>query len=93
MGKLAVIGAGQMGSGIAQVAAQFAKIPQVVLFDKCQNQLDTQKTKLMAFLEKAKQKGTIGDEEINRLSSIKSTTNLNDLQGSDFVIEVPRNTN
>jgi 3-hydroxybutyryl-CoA dehydrogenase len=89
MKKLSVIGAGQMGSGIAQVAAQFAKIPQVVLFDKSQKQLQSQRTKLVEYFEKAKQKGSIGQDEINRtLSSIKSTTELNDLEGSDFIIEV-----
>lgn len=89
MKKLSVIGAGQMGSGIAQVAAQIAKIPQVILIDKSQKQLDTQRTKLVEFFEKAKPKGSIGQDEINRtLSSIKTTTILNDLEGSDFIIEV-----
>lgn len=89
MKKLSVIGAGQMGSGIAQVAAQIAKIPQVILFDKSQTQLDAQRTKLKVYFDKAKQKGSIGEEEINRtLGSIKSTTKLDDLEGSDFIIEV-----
>ena len=89
MKKISVIGAGQMGSGIAQVAAQFAKIPQVILFDKSQAQLDAQKYKLAEYFEKAKQKGSIKQDEINRtLSSIKTTTKLNDLEGSDFIIEV-----
>lgn len=78
-----------MGSGIAQIAAQIAKIPQVILFDKSQKQLDSQRTKLVAYFEKAKQKGTIEQDDINRtLSSIKTTTKLNDLEGSDFIIEV-----
>lgn len=38
--KLAVIGAGQMGGGIAQVAASIAKIPSVLLFDVQQHQLE-----------------------------------------------------
>lgn len=89
MRKISVIGAGQMGSGIAQVAAQFAKIPQVVLFDKSQSQLDFQKYKLAEYFEKAKQKGLIKQDEINRiLSSIKATTKLTDLEGSEFIIEV-----
>lgn len=39
--KLAIIGAGQMGGGIAQVAAAIAKIPSVYLFDVQKAQLDT----------------------------------------------------
>lgn len=78
-----------MGSGIAQVAAQHAKIPQVILFDKNQSQLDSQKSKLVNSLQKAKEKGSIGEEEINMtLSSIKPTTKLSDLEASDFIIEV-----
>jgi 3-hydroxybutyryl-CoA dehydrogenase len=37
--QLAVVGAGQMGGGIAQVAAQVGKLP-VILVDKNQTQLD-----------------------------------------------------
>lgn len=78
-----------MGSGIAQVAAQIAKIPQVILFDKSQTQLDAQKKNLKEYFDRAKQKGSIGEDEINRtLGSIKGTTNLDDLEGSDFIIEV-----
>lgn len=40
--KIAVIGAGQMGGGIAQIAAAIAKLP-VVLFDKSNEQLAKQK--------------------------------------------------
>lgn len=38
--NVAVIGAGQMGGGIAQVAATVAKIPSVFLFDVQKAQLD-----------------------------------------------------
>ena len=78
-----------MGSGIAQVAAQMAKISHVILFDKSQAQLDVQKAKLKEYFDKALQKGSIGEEEISRtLRSIKSTTKLDDLEASDFIIEV-----
>jgi 3-hydroxyacyl-CoA dehydrogenase len=42
IGKLAVIGAGQMGAGIAQISAAVAKIPTVYLFDPSKSQLDRQ---------------------------------------------------
>lgn len=35
-----MIGAGQMGGGIAQVAAAVAKIPSVLLFDVQKSQLE-----------------------------------------------------
>jgi 3-hydroxyacyl-CoA dehydrogenase len=41
--RVAVIGAGQMGGGIAQTAAVIAKLP-VILFDANAVQLDRQKS-------------------------------------------------
>lgn len=41
--KLAVIGAGQMGGGIAQTAAVVAKIP-VIIYDSNDNQLAKQRS-------------------------------------------------
>lgn len=40
--KVAVIGAGQMGGGIAQTAAVVAKLP-VILFDSSAGQLEKQR--------------------------------------------------
>lgn len=79
--KLSVIGAGQMGSGIAQVAAQIAKIPQIILFDQSQSQLNSQFSKI-----KERFKGAVDGER--SLDSIKISTSLNDLKDSDFIIEV-----
>lgn len=77
MKKLSVIGAGQMGSGIAQVAAQIAKIPQVLLFDQSRKQLDLQASKLKESLERSKQKGLLSADDLEAtMSAIKSTTNL-----------------
>lgn len=89
MKKLSVIGAGQMGSGISQVAAQIGKIPQIILFDQSEEQLNNQITKMKESLQKAKQKGSISDEDLLRtLKAIKPSTKLSDLEGSDFIIEV-----
>lgn len=41
--KLAVIGAGQMGGGIAQTAAVVAKLP-VIIYDSNDNQLAKQRS-------------------------------------------------
>ena len=78
-----------MGSGIAQVAAQIAKIPQIFLFDQSENQLKRQIDNMNESLKRAKQKGLITEEDVQRtLNAIKPTTNLRDLEGSEFVIEV-----
>jgi 3-hydroxybutyryl-CoA dehydrogenase len=87
--KLSVIGAGQMGTGIAQIAAQVAKIPQIILFDKSSDQLKAQFTKMKESLERAKQKGSISQDDLEfTLSAIKTSSNLKDLNGSKFIIEV-----
>lgn len=89
--KLSVIGAGQMGSGIAQVAAIIAKIPQVVLFDQNKNQLDRQMGKMRDSLNKSKSKGIVTENEVDfTFSAIKTSTNLSDIEGSDFIIEVKK---
>ena len=91
--KLSVIGAGQMGSGIAQVAAQIAaqiaKIPQVILYDQRYSQLNSQIDKMKESLERSKQKGFVTSDEIEMtMSAIKPTTKIDDLGESDFFIEV-----
>ena len=89
MKKLSVIGAGQMGAGIAQVAAQVAKIPQIILYDQSKIQLSLQMTKMKNSLSKATEKGTLTKEDEHRtLAAIKTSNKLTDLDGSDFVIEV-----
>lgn len=87
--KLSVIGAGQMGTGIAQVAAQIAKIPQIILFDQSEAQITKQLGRMKESLLKAKAKGSISEEDLVRtLDAIKPTIKLSDLEGSDFIIEV-----
>ena len=65
--KFAVLGAGQMGSGIAQVAAQIAKIPKVYLYDTNAEQLRRQRTKFSEYLRKATEKGKIGAVDLEKL--------------------------
>ena len=85
--KLGVVGAGQMGLGIALVAAQRAQVP-VILVDNSQASLD----KGMAFADKllakdvSKQRITqdIANETKARLTA---TTNMSDLSDVDMVIE------
>ncbi|KAK4946547.1 hypothetical protein LTR10_014399 [Elasticomyces elasticus] len=85
--KLGVIGAGQMGLGIALVAAQKAQVP-VTLVDNSQASLD----KGLAFADKllakdvSKQKIT---EEVAKATRdrLKTSTQLSDLSDVDMVIE------
>ncbi|EXJ67252.1 3-hydroxybutyryl-CoA dehydrogenase [Cladophialophora psammophila CBS 110553] len=85
--KLGVVGAGQMGLGIALVAAQKAQVP-VTLVDTSQQSLD----RGLAFADKllakdvSKQKIT---EEIAKATKerLKPTTQMSDLADVDMVIE------
>jgi 3-hydroxybutyryl-CoA dehydrogenase len=87
--KLAVLGAGQMGSGIAQVAAQIAKIPKVFLYDTNTQQLHRQEVKLSETFRKAAEKGKISATEAQEaLKRIQTTSQLEDLSDCDFIVEV-----
>ncbi|KAL2136901.1 hypothetical protein VTI74DRAFT_62 [Chaetomium olivicolor] len=85
--RLGVVGAGQMGLGIALVAAQKAQVP-VTLVDSSQASLD----KGLAFAEKllakdvSKQRITQEQADAAR-ALLKPTTSLEDLSEADMVIE------
>ncbi|KAM7221715.1 3-hydroxyacyl-CoA dehydrogenase, NAD binding domain containing protein [Rhypophila decipiens] len=85
--RLGVVGAGQMGLGIALVAAQRAQVP-VTLVDSSQASLD----KGLAFAEKllAKDvsKSRITQEQADSARSLLTpSTTLDDLSSVDFIIE------
>lgn len=81
---IGVIGAGAMGSGIAQVAATAGH--QVIIFDTNEKALVVCKQKLIEILQKLETKGRIhkAEEIINRFSFAHD---LNDLKDADLVIE------
>ncbi|CZT06067.1 hypothetical protein WAI453_005217 [Rhynchosporium graminicola] len=85
--KLGVIGAGQMGLGIALVAAQRAGVP-VTLVDTNQTSID----KGLAFAEKLLAKD-VSKQRITQSQSdsirelLKSSTSMDSLSEVDFVIE------
>ncbi|KAL0477041.1 3-hydroxybutyryl-CoA dehydrogenase [Acrasis kona] len=82
-----VIGAGQMGNGIALVAAMNAK-KNVVLVDSNQKSLDNAMKFIDKLLVKYVSKQTLTqDDKETTLSRFKTTTKLDDLAASDFVIE------
>ena len=84
--KIGVIGAGQMGHGIAFVAAKagFNVMIQDIKDDYVQKGLG----KIERFLDKSIDKGKMtADEKKKVLSNIKGTTKLEDLKDVDLVIE------
>ena len=85
-GRVAVIGAGLMGSGIAQVAAQAGY--DVVLHDTTPESLDRAMKAIAAsqFRFVAKKSLTEADAEAAR-ARIVTTTDLNDIAGAQIVVE------
>jgi len=84
--KIGVIGAGQMGHGIALVAAKagFDVILRDIKDEFVQKGLD----KIERFLDKSIEKGKMTtDEKKKILSHLKGTTKLEDLKDADLVIE------
>ena len=84
--KIGVIGAGQMGHGIALVAAKAGF--DVILRDIKDEFVQKGLGKIERFLDKSIEKGKmIADEKKKILSHIKGTTKLGDLKDVDLVIE------
>ncbi|RJF71519.1 3-hydroxybutyryl-CoA dehydrogenase [Deinococcus cavernae] len=83
--KFGVIGAGQMGGGIAQVAAQSGF--DVVVQDMKQEFLDRGKAVIQKSLGKLHEKGKLTDAPETVLGRIHFTTDLNDFADCDLVVE------
>lgn len=83
---VAVIGAGTMGSGIAQVAAQAGH--PVILFDTRREAVDKALAGLRRTLDKLVEKGKLTGEQANGIHGrITPASDLKDLAGSGLVIE------
>jgi len=83
---LGVIGAGQMGSGIAQVAA--ASELEVIMNDISSEFVDKGFGVIEKNLARMAEKGKISSEDKAAISSrIKGSTAISDMQGADFVVE------
>lgn len=84
--SIVVIGAGQMGSGIAQVCAQSGY--DVLLQDINQDAVDQGINSIHALLTRAVEKGRITDvEKEGTLSRLNTSTDLGDAHEADLVIE------
>lgn len=83
--KIGIIGAGTMGTGIAQVAATAGF--EVLLHDVEENFLQKSLARLDKSLSKLIEKGKIeGDKDVI-LGRIQTTTDLADFKGVDFAVE------
>jgi 3-hydroxybutyryl-CoA dehydrogenase len=84
--KIGVIGAGQMGSGIAQVFAQHEF--RVKLADVSQKQLDKALAEIKRGMERLVAKGTIKSEDVTAtLRRIDTTDDFTTLGECDLIIE------
>jgi len=86
VGTVGVVGAGQMGSGIAQVTAQagLRVLMNDISEDLCKHGLES----IGRNLDRMVQRGRFKPEDRDRIvARIETTTNLEDLARADFVIE------
>ena len=84
--KVAIIGCGAMGSGIAQIAAAAGN--PVLLFDKYPTALDRSQKQLRKRIEQEQRKGKMSEEEVDTiLTNLRYTNNRQDIAGADIVIE------
>ena len=81
-----VLGAGQMGNGIAHVFAQFGY--QIFLYDIAEAQLEKSVATIRLNLERQAKKGVIAESlVVETMGRIITTKNMNDLVKCDFCVE------
>lgn len=84
--RIGVVGAGTMGSGIAQVAVQSGF--EVVLYDIADDILQRATERVAHFIRRAAEKGRITSHEAEAaIARLHTTTSLEDFSTCDFVIE------
>ena len=84
--RVGVVGAGQMGGGIAEVCARAGV--DVVVFDTAEELTDAGRNRILKSLDRAVSAGKIGDEERgNAVDRLRFTTDLSDLSDRQLVIE------
>jgi 3-hydroxybutyryl-CoA dehydrogenase len=84
--KIGIVGAGSMGSGIAQVAAQCGH--KVVLYDTNQGQLDLAEKNLKKLMTSMVEKGKVSEEIATQTKSmIMYSTDMLNFAGCGLVIE------
>ncbi|MHB8419612.1 MAG: 3-hydroxybutyryl-CoA dehydrogenase [Myxococcales bacterium] len=84
--RAAVVGGGQMGAGIAQVAAQAGL--SVVLIDVSQAAVDAGLSKIRKSVDKLAEKGKLSSADAKAtLGRIQTATQLGDAKGVHFAVE------
>jgi 3-hydroxybutyryl-CoA dehydrogenase len=84
--KIGVLGAGTMGAGIAQVAAQAGF--ETLLYDISQEFIDKGLGRIRSFLKGSRERGKISpDQEKQILDRLHSTTKLEEFNGYNLIIE------
>lgn len=88
---VAVIGAGTMGTGIAQLFAQSGY--KVILFDENENSLKTSFDKIKNHLQKVNLKNKLDEDVEIILQQIQTTSNIEDLKEIAYITEaIPEKT-
>jgi 3-hydroxybutyryl-CoA dehydrogenase len=83
---IGVLGAGQMGNGIAHIFAQFGY--QVTIFDIAEAQLEKAVKTIGMNLDRQAKKGAIPEPLVGEtLGRIRTTQNMADLADADFAVE------
>jgi len=83
---IGIVGAGQMGRGIAQVAAQTGY--EVIIFDAFKNSLDFGHNFIKTQLDKGAEKGKwTAEDAAKAFAHIKPALEMNELKNCDLVIE------
>ncbi|MBV8055759.1 MAG: 3-hydroxybutyryl-CoA dehydrogenase, partial [Deltaproteobacteria bacterium] len=86
LSTIGIIGAGQMGAGIAQIAAQSGL--NILLNDISDEMVGRGRQGIERSLDRMIQRGRVKLDERDRIMRrIEVTTNLDDLAATDFVIE------
>jgi 3-hydroxybutyryl-CoA dehydrogenase len=84
--KIGIVGAGLMGTGIAQVAIQTGF--KVILNDVSSELVDRSMGEIKKRIDRSVEKGQIDEIEAGRIiGNLSCTSNNNDLQNVDFLIE------
>ncbi|MGB1636804.1 MAG: 3-hydroxyacyl-CoA dehydrogenase NAD-binding domain-containing protein [Flavobacteriales bacterium] len=84
--KVGVVGAGTMGSGIAQIASQAGC--SVVLLDSQKEALERSASDLSKVMDRLVEKGKVAEKQAKEIQSrITRTENMKEMAGCDVVIE------
>lgn len=87
--KVVVIGAGAIGPDIAYyLLSDLPGLERLVLIDVVQSALDSAKARIESYVEKAKERGRMGEERAARvMARLDVSTDYDAVRGADWVLE------